>query len=315
MKKQFLETHRPREWDGFVGNTKIKKNVMGAIENESLLNYIFAGEAGIGKTSLAQLIGRKVLGDFYGQDYIELNGSTDNRIEIIRNKIGEIIKRKPFGFIRIIVFDEAERLTKAAQAGLKRLIEKGKNTIWIFITNDLSKINKPIKSRCKSYNFEKIRPNEMVERLKYIAKKENINISIGLLRKLCNLSDGDIRKPINTLQEVSIFDREITEEDIGTSEYSDKIRKIFIAIKKGEFGFAREDVYDLYLQGINFTSILNLMHDYILLKVNNKQIKIEMLMIIGECEYHYHTGCSEYLQISYLLSKLIKLVNKRKGSD
>jgi replication factor C small subunit len=105
------------------------------------------------------------------------------------------------GYTNFAFFDEADSMTSEAQLCLRTIIEKYSfNTRFIFACNDIKKIIDPLKSRCKTFSFKPITPDDMIKRLRFIISNENLSISEYQLKQIIDDSQGDFRKAINDLQ-------------------------------------------------------------------------------------------------------------------
>ena len=196
------EKYRPLDWGDFIN---VPENIKELTEKQSLPNLLFIGRAGIGKTTLARIIARKVGGSF-----MELNASDERGIDVIRNKVKIFSMKKG---INILLLDEADGLTYDAQHSMRRIMEIYKNTIFILTANFISKIIEPIRSRCQVIEFLLPERKQVLDRLIYICEKEGVNYTEDKLNKIMDYTYPDIRKSINLLQ-LSVSDNEIVIKDL-----------------------------------------------------------------------------------------------------
>jgi replication factor C small subunit len=175
----WFEKYRPKTFNEIIGQQEIVKTIKNKLNN--LPHMILEGRAGIGKTSLVNVLVKEL-----GCDMLELNGSDERGIGIIRGKVLTFIRHLSFNKkIKIVFFDEADSMTSEAQDCLKAIIEKYSfNTRFIFACNDVKKIIEPLKSRCKTFSFKSITPEAMIERLKFIVDNEGMSISEYKLKEI-----------------------------------------------------------------------------------------------------------------------------------
>lgn len=143
---------------------------------------------------------------------MELNASDDRGINVVRNEILTFAKTSignpdpncsspPF---KILILDEADAMTQDAQSALRKIIEEtSKITRFCLICNYVDKIIEPIISRCMTFRFLPICQNEMIKRLKLIAKKEHLNLDDRIFQTLTEVVEGDLRRGIMLLQNIS----------------------------------------------------------------------------------------------------------------
>jgi replication factor C small subunit len=147
----FSERLRPRTIDELlIPDSSIAKfNAM--IQSRDVMNMIFYGSAGTGKTTCAQLIGNSP-----NFEMLYLNASLTNGIDDIRNQVERYATSMSlYSSTKVVLLDESEYLSKSAQASLRGLIEKTiGNCRFILTTNELHKIQEPIQSRCKPFCFD-----------------------------------------------------------------------------------------------------------------------------------------------------------------
>lgn len=317
IEKGFLEKYRPNDEKDVVGNEIIKERIFSQVKNKRLVNMILAGGAGLGKTTIAEIIAQIFIGkDNFYTDRVMFNCSDKTGVDNIREGIIEIEKLKPMSGIRIFILEECEQLSKQAQKALKKAMEHpfDKSNRFILLTNDKTKIEDPIKDRCRIYEFMPITPEDMFPRLKYIANNEKIKISDDLIMKLAELSNGSMRTPINRLEEFKALNREITEDDIRMEKSLESIKKIFLLLRDKKIPIARNIVLDLYQEGSNFNDIIRYFHDFTMISMNNItnfKSKAYVLINIAKAERNVKEGCNEFIQLSYLLSKISTLIQKK----
>lgn len=204
----WIEKYRPTKLKDIKSHKKIIHGIKKYMKNENMPNCIFYGPPGTGKTTTVLACIR----EFYGSDAdlmtISINGSDDKGIGIVRNEIktfsgfsnlNKFTKNKRLH--KIVIIDEADCMTFDAQFSLISVIESSIDSTRFCLTCNLSyKIIDQLKSRCISYRFEPIKSEEHLEHLKFICEKESIRINLNVLETLVYLSQGDMRRSINTLQ-------------------------------------------------------------------------------------------------------------------
>ena len=108
---------------------------------------------------------------------------------------------KPCPPFKIVILDEADSMTHAAQAALRRTMEKeSKSTRFCLICNYVSRIIEPLTSRCTKFRFKPLNESMILERLTFICKEENIQCDDQTMNKLVETSGGDMRRAITSLQ-------------------------------------------------------------------------------------------------------------------
>jgi replication factor C small subunit len=222
MKMNFVVKYKAKEWDEIIGNKKVVERIRSNVESNNIQHMIFCGRAGIGKNTTFD-----VMVDKLGWSSINrFNASDDRGIDFIRGKIKSLsMYGTPDGNPRIILMDEGDGLTKDAQGSLKPMMEDMKRSgkcYIVFLANNPEKFIQPIKSRCDIFNFRPVNPEEIANKLMFIANKEKIDMTSEAINKIADLSGGDVRAAINMLEGLSKLDRKITDKDIESStvEYS-----------------------------------------------------------------------------------------------
>ena len=318
LSKSYLEKYRPRIEEEIAGNSVVLERIFSQINQNILVNMILTGESGIGKTTTAEIIAKKIIGkEYYYTDCVLINCSDKTGVDTIRTEVIGTEKLRPASGIRIFIMEESEELSKKAQFALKKAMEYpyDKSNRFIFLSNNMSKFIPAIKDRCRIYYYMAIRPREMFPRLKHIVEQEKIDISDKLLLNLAKLSNGSMRYPIIQLEELKALNRKITEKDIQLEESLGNIKNIFSLLKLRKIPPAKDKILDLYQNGSNFNNIIKYFHDFTIMSLGNDlnyKTKAKCLIKIAETERNFKEGCNEFIQISYLLSNISLLLQKTK---
>lgn len=199
------EKWRPKKIEDIILLPRIRNHFQDGVNN----NYIFYGNYGTGKTSLARiLIGR------YSKDkpYLELNSSLFTSIDVLRSKIEDFCKFTPMmesdSDIKYIFLDEFERVSPQFQDAFKAFIEKYNNKVrFIITTNHINKITDGIKSRIPQLNFdcqdvseERYLKQEIFKRIKNVILKEEGEIPKDGLISIINKKFPDFRSILLEVQ-------------------------------------------------------------------------------------------------------------------
>ena len=222
----FTEKYRPNTLNECILPARIKS----MLEDGVKMNMLFYGSAGIGKTTTA-----KALCHQFNHNTLYINGSTENSIDVVRNKISEFAMNQSIlhydNPIKVVLIDEADFLTQNAQSGLRATIEQyATNTRFILTCNYPEKISDPIKSRFQMIDFN-FTSDEMIEikkglfkRVIEICNKEGMTITKEAALKMVQTYYPDFRSIINHLQRYKLEGK--TELDVidikdSASEYAE----------------------------------------------------------------------------------------------
>lgn len=198
-------------------------------------------------------------------------------------------------------------MTHAAQAALRRTMEKEtKTTRFCLVCNYVSRIIEPITSRCTKFRFKPLAPAKVIERLQLICREENVIVDDNVFQFIVDISDGDMRRAITTLQSCHRLrggDREgsITRNDIF--ELSGLVPHEFLerfldVCKKGDYRQLEEYVRNIQYEAYSIAQFFEQFNDYVIADptLTNKQ-KYTICDKLGECCFRMQEGASEYLQI------------------
>ena len=243
MFQALYRKYRPQTFNDIVGQNHIVSVLKNAIDKDQISHaYLFYGSRGTGKTSIAKIFANEVNGNEIYQkenvDIIEIDAASNNGVDEVRD-IKEAIKFLPTeGKYKVYIIDEVHMLTTAAfNALLKTLEEPPAHVIFILATTEIHKIPATILSRCQRFEFKNLSQEQLVDRLKYIAKEENLVIEEAAIEKIATLAKGGLRDAISILDQVSNYAEEITLNhilEVTSSISEDDILEFYRGLLQGD---------------------------------------------------------------------------------
>ena len=315
----WTEKYRPLTLNDVVGQENIVKRLQAFVKNKSLQNLLFVGPAGTGKTTSAIAIARELFGENWRQNILELNASDERGIDVVRNKVKDFARTRPLGEVsyKIIYLDESDALTQEAQQALRRTMEDYTATCrFILSANYGGKIIPPIQSRCAMFRFSPLTEKDVGERLKLIAKKENIHLEKSGEDATLKLARGDLRTAINILQAAAATASKIDEEvvyKISSKANPKDVEEVVETALKGNFNEARKRLNTIMIeQGLSGEDVIRQIHSVVTRTESIKDEKLtELLDKIGEYAFRITEGSDERIQLDALLAQ-IHLIGRKK---
>jgi replication-associated recombination protein RarA len=196
------EVLRPTELVDLVQPDYVVARFERMVSDRNLMNMLFYGQPGVGKTSAARLLLKKIDMDVY-----EVNGSIKTGIDQVRDEIEKFCTHYSiYGQPKACFIDECEFLSASAQAGLRGVIEKFREVRFILTANDIIKLHPALKSRCMPISFDPspLQAEEIISRIapRYHLKLEDAGLEIGdkALREILFTEFPDLRRVANRLE-------------------------------------------------------------------------------------------------------------------
>jgi len=229
--------YRPATFDMVVGQDSITNTLKAAIKRRHLTqSYLFCGPRGVGKTTCARIFAKTIncsnlkengeacdecesclsFNTLRSFNIHELDAASNNKVDDIRSLTDQVRIPPQVGKYSIYIIDEVHMLSSSAfNAFLKTLEEPPAHAIFILATTEKHKIIPTILSRCQIFDFNRIRIEDIVGRLMYVAKNEGVTAEEEALHIISQKADGALRDALSIFDQiVSLCGKKITYKDV-----------------------------------------------------------------------------------------------------
>ena len=219
--------YRPMSFDSVVGQQALTTTLKNAVKSGKLAHaYLFCGPRGVGKTTCARIFAKaincehptadgeacnecescKAFGEGRSYNIFELDAASNNSVENIKSLMDQTRIPPQVGRYKVFIIDEVHMLSTAAfNAFLKTLEEPPAHVIFILATTDKHKILPTILSRCQIYDFERMTVPNIINHLKRVAEKENIQFDEEALNVIAEKADGGMRDALSIFDQVASY--------------------------------------------------------------------------------------------------------------
>ena len=325
---------RPTTFDELTGQGPIAGILKNAILHNKVPHaYIFSGPRGVGKTSTARILAKALnceqglttepcgkcpscvaITDGSSMDVTEIDGASNTGVDNIRDLRERVRYASYGGGHKVYIIDEAHMLSTAAfNALLKTLEEPPPHVIFVLATTDPKKIPATVLSRCQHLPFRRISTQKIKERLKHIAKHEQLKIADTALEMVARAADGSMRDALTLLDQIVSFSEDITAEDVkdllGFTDV-ETLSRLAAAVIEGDRKSIVGIIADLTMAGTDLKTFtkdyLQFMRDLLIAKIVGDT---EGIMDLSEEEVkliHSLAGVTNEEHLALLLSELIK---------
>ena len=317
----WVEKYRPNDLNSIISHEDILNTLKNLINNNKLPHLIFYGPPGTGKTTTILACAKKIYGENYKSIILELNGSDERGISVVREHIKEFsntqimlsqimnIKCK----YKLVILDEADSMTIDAQFALRRVIENcSNNTRFCIICNYLTKIIPGIQSRCAVLKFSPIQFDDHYKYINNIINLEKINISNDCINNIIKISEGDMRKSINILQSLFLINSTniiITKDLYKMVGYLEPEK----SIEMMNYLFEKKSLNEIYTNILKFKEEYNLSINDILKELSQFLLKntnlstsklIEIFDKLAQIEVYLTNNVNQDIQLCAIISAL-----------
>jgi replication factor C small subunit len=313
----WIEKYRPASLDEFVGQEGVKQRLKLLLgKKEELPHLLFAGPPGSGKTTMALIVARRILGDLWRDYTLSLNASDERGIDMVRERVKTFARfsdRREGVPFRLVLLDEADEMTGDAQTALRRIMEETSTfTRFILICNYSSGIIEPLQSRCAIFRFQRYDEAAVVTHLREIAKKEKVKASgESVFAEVFEATQGDLRQAINLMQAAAVSG-ELTMESVKSvtgAAVKTRVADILKLALGGDFEGARAKMVELTrVYGVPERDFLKYANEVL---SSSKLDDIgKAISIMAEYDYRLVQGAQPELQLTAMLAELAALKRK-----
>ncbi|WP_276485232.1 DNA polymerase III subunit gamma/tau [Paraflavitalea pollutisoli] len=322
--------YRPQLFDTVVGQSHITTTLKNAIKNQQLAHaFLFCGPRGVGKTTCARILAKTIncehptpegeacnechscqsFNDGISMNIHELDAASNNSVDDIRTLVEQVRFAPQAGRYKVYIIDEVHMLSSSAfNAFLKTLEEPPPYAIFILATTEKHKILPTILSRCQIFDFKRITPNDTVEHLQDICKKEEIDAEKAALHLIAQKSEGCMRDALSIMDKIVSFTNGVVSYS-NTLEHlnildADYYFKLMQCMQSQDLGGAMLLYDDIDRKGFEGDLVLNGFAEFMRNLLVCKDEKVANLLQVVESFKDRYIATSKQVSVAYIISAL-----------
>lgn len=195
--------YRPNTFEEIIGNESVIEALTSCLERKTGLphTFLFQGPSGCGKTTLARITANKLGGE--DVDLKEYNISKMRGIDTAREIIDNCKYAPLRSKVKVFILNECHKATNEFENAMLEILEEPpKHVFFILVTTDPDKLLKTIKTRCTTFQVSSLQTAKIMKLLRYVCAQEKVEISVPLLQKISEYSDGSPRQALSILDKV-----------------------------------------------------------------------------------------------------------------
>lgn len=317
----WVEKYRPATIDDIAQQEEVVSSLRNSLSTGEFPNLLLYGPPGTGKTSVALAMVQQLFGKDWRSRVKELNASDERGITAVREQVKVFAQlsvgaseASPNARFRVVILDEADSMTHDAQAALRRIMEEFVHvTRFIIICNYVSKIIEPLHSRCSKFRFKPISVEFQRARIAQIALAEGVKLAPGAMETLCNLSKGDLRNAVTTLQTAVSFCGEVDEAallEVACAVPQAEVASLLAAARSAKsVAELTEGIRVFLLQGYSGQQVLERLLELLMGDATVSDVaKARCATLFSQVDERLTQGCDEELQLLYLFSSMRELL-------
>jgi len=288
----WVEKYRPDTLNGYLGNESFTEALSEWIDKNNFPNLLLYGSPGTGKTTAAKLVVKNI-----NCDFLYLNCSDENGIDVIRDKVKQFASGATFKPLKVVILDEADFLTINAQAALRNIIETfSLNTRFIFTCNYVERIIDALQSRLTSFHLIVADIKIVAKHLVGILDAESIKYDKQDIVTIVKKTYPDLRRAINILQSNSVKGK-LTLNEVIDSNYIEQVINELKSKKKTAFNNIRQIIANNNIN--DFTGLYKSLYDH--------YSSPESTIVIEEYMFHSTTIPDKEICFMGCVAKLLNL--------
>ena len=245
---------------------------------------------------------------------LELNASDSRGIDVARETIKNFVSSRDLfsqGITKLVILDEADNLTQAAQFVLRRMIEQyASNARFCLICNYSAQIIPALQSRCTKFRFGPLSPEETEKRVRSIASAENVDLTDDGLAAILKLGKGDMRRILNVLQSAALTFPQIDSRAVHLTtgdplpEDMDYLVKTLLS---GTFSQCVEAVEQMRCKrGYSLVDMVREIHDRVKFMELPRKACVNIHTDLADIEHRLSIGCFDRMHVPALVGAFME---------